>query len=175
MATRYPSLSVTCIEPVPLSYACLVYNGKGLTNLKTINAAADDKDGVVNLSLPDFRYWSDGRPGELWNNYGLMSGYGEPDKEAVDVQAHPLDDMVENVDLLKIDVEGMETRVLAGAQRILTKDRPTIQIELVDRNQVRANKTAKDVHDMIISYGYTKIATDTTDGIYMPNERIDHA
>ncbi len=51
------------------------------------------------------------------------------------VETLPLDDLIsETVDFLKIDVEGRELDVLLGANRILTRDRPLIFIEVTDGN-----------------------------------------
>lgn len=49
------------------------------------------------------------------------------------IQVGPLDDLVQGkVDLLKIDVEGMEMAVLDGARGILGRDRPCLFIEVLD-------------------------------------------
>ncbi len=52
---------------------------------------------------------------------------------AGDVPVLPLDDLVEGpVDLIKIDAEGMEDDILAGAGRILARSRPILMIEVAD-------------------------------------------
>ena len=50
-----------------------------------------------------------------------------------------LDDMIENkdlarLDLIKIDVEGMQMQVLAGASGILEQRRPALWIELLAKD-----------------------------------------
>jgi FkbM family methyltransferase len=54
--------------------------------------------------------------------------------EAVEVDVIALDDVRElmkaPVDVLKIDTEGFEDEVLAGAERIMREDRPAVYIEL---------------------------------------------
>ena len=60
-----------------------------------------------------------------------------------------LDGLVsEPVSVIKIDVEGMELRVLRGADRILKTDRPTIYFEAWNRAQLR------EVSDFLKPYGY---------------------
>ena len=49
-----------------------------------------------------------------------------------------LDELVTDpVAVIKIDVEGMEERVLLGAKRILAADRPTVYVEAFDRELLR--------------------------------------
>jgi hypothetical protein len=57
---------------------------------------------------------------------------------------------------MKIDVEGFEYQVLAGAQRILQEDRPSIIFEFVDWADAR--NTAVQIGDaqrLLIRLGYT--------------------
>jgi hypothetical protein len=55
------------------------------------------------------------------------------DDEALEIHITSLDDAIaenQKVAFLKIDCEGYEAEVLAGAQKILEKDRPHIHLEL---------------------------------------------
>ena len=51
------------------------------------------------------------------------------------VQIITLDDTLTKVNFLKIDVEGMELGVLAGAKRLIRECRPVIFIEVQNHNQ----------------------------------------
>jgi FkbM family methyltransferase len=52
-----------------------------------------------------------------------------------DIVIETLDAMIsEPVDFLKIDVEGMEMSVLAGAERVIERSRPLIYIEIANQN-----------------------------------------
>lgn len=63
----------------------------------------------------------------------------------------------ENVDLLMIDVEGMETEVLFGVDRILNRDRPVIFLERPDEVAI----------EYLSSYNYRHIGTSVMDGIFI--------
>lgn len=71
----------------------------------------------------------------------------------------PLDNLnLENVSLMKIDVECYEDEVLAGAQETIRKNRPFIIIELADDTNERAEKrdaTIKNLEGM--GYHLTKL------------------
>jgi FkbM family methyltransferase len=62
--------------------------------------------------------------------------------ETSDVAIRRLDDVVsEPVDLVKMDVEGMEPLVLAGARRLLRRDRPVVFAEARTNNEYVATAT----------------------------------
>lgn len=61
-----------------------------------------------------------------------------------------LDELVTDpVAVIKIDVEGMERRVLLGAQRILEHDRPTVYVEAFDREVLHG------IADVLRPFGYS--------------------
>ena len=61
---------------------------------------------------------------------------------------------VAHVDLIKVDVEGAEQRVLAGAEHVLRRDRPTLLVELEDRHLGRFGTDARRVFDGLLARGY---------------------
>jgi FkbM family methyltransferase len=54
-----------------------------------------------------------------------------------EVRCLPLDDLAFDGDitLLKIDTEGMELEVLAGATKLIATHRPSIAVGVMDRNE----------------------------------------
>lgn len=65
-----------------------------------------------------------------------------------EVQTETLDSAIPAADVvgfLKIDVEGAELDVLAGAERVITHDRPWVHIELVENNQKAFGRTCDDI------------------------------
>jgi FkbM family methyltransferase len=106
------------------------------------------------------------------------------------VPTRPLDEVVadeglDRVDLLKIDVEGAELAVLAGAHRTLDRHRPLVLVESDDLHQARYDATAQDVLDAVVAHGYEvfryrrgaldqldgQVVADEDDYVLVPSER----
>jgi FkbM family methyltransferase len=107
----------------------------------------------------------------------------------IEVPTAPLDVLLERqgigrVDLLKLDVEGAELLVLAGARRVLSELRPLVVLEADDLHQTRFDATAADVLAEVQSYGYRSFryrrqaleevdrpVADEDDYVFVPEER----
>jgi len=59
---------------------------------------------------------------------------------------------IDNVDVIKIDVEGAEFDVLSGAQNLIEKNKPVLIIELEERHH-QGRKLA-DMLEEVMNYGY---------------------
>ena len=91
---------------------CLEANVAGVKNVIVLPLALSDRSGVGSMA----------RPGDNSGTYYLTHG--------ADVLVAALDIVVHTpVDFIKIDVEGMEGRVLLGAERILRRYRPAVFFE----------------------------------------------
>jgi len=59
------------------------------------------------------------------------------------------------VAMMKVDIEGWESRFLAGAQRFLsTEDAPLLQLEFNDENAKAAGSSGKEVYRILTDLGY---------------------
>ena len=74
---------------------------------------------------------------------------------------------IENIDLLVIDVEGMELEVLAGFN--VPKYLPTmIIIEAHERHKIEAMRfNASEINGLLYHFGYTRIYSDNINNIYL--------
>ena len=84
--------------------------------------------------------------------------------ESVTVRTSTIDEELKSVpapDLLKIDVEGGESAVLAGASRMLRDHRPTLIVEVLSRVQQR------DVANRLV--GYRSSMLDDTNMLALPD------
>ena len=74
------------------------------------------------------------------------------------VEINTLDDIlmarnISKVDVIKLDVEGFEYAVLKGAKEIINS-KPVLFIELDDDNLKENNKSAKELIELLVLFGY---------------------
>ena len=106
---------VYAIEPEELNFSILKKNtqSNGLKNIELIKAAAGRRQGKVTIKRSKIN------PGA----HKVAVGRGE-------IKMIKLDEMIkEKVDVIKIDVEGMEAEVIKGAKNLIEKWMPTIFLE----------------------------------------------
>ena len=86
------------------------------------------------------------------NNLGAAKVVDAPVVEGGTVPIRPLDnfEIEGTISFIKIDVEGMELEVLAGAKLLLHKHRPAIAIEVLDKNDKQLWEWAKSEKYKII-------------------------
>jgi hypothetical protein len=113
-------------------------------NARATFAAVSDRDGQISVPVPDYD-----RPGSFGSLELAPSGNPEFIGQAIDyalnklqaVRAISLDSLpLTRLDFIKIDVEGMEMAVLAGARGLLAQLRPYILVEYIksDRQALEA-------------------------------------
>lgn len=83
-----------------------------------------------------------------------------PSKEHVLVEIITLDDFVEgkqidNINLIKIDVEGFEHQILQGAINTIKKFKPICFIEIDEQNLQLQGDSARDIIILLSNLGYT--------------------
>lgn len=122
-----PQGQVYSFEPSPVTYAKLreVTDINDLKNVTTYNVGCGETPAVMKLHAAESSGNSSLRP---------APGLTRAEAKTEDVQIVVLDDhlpsTLQRLDFLKIDTEGFEDAVLAGAMKILEKFHPVIYIEL---------------------------------------------
>lgn len=73
------------------------------------------------------------------------------------------------VDLIKVDVEGYEVKVLRGAGKTLSQYRPQLFLEVDEGNLKEQGDSASSLISLLQSYGYTSFLQADTMSIVSPN------
>lgn len=160
-ASIITSGSIHCFEPNPRCYAMLKNNIRtnALINVQTNSCALSDRSGSAQLYLA------------LLENSGATSlnkPVFEYSGKEITVDTTTLDTYmsakdIQHVDIMKIDVEGAELRVLQGALSLLTSgDKPVLIIEFYEHAQVSFGTSCRELADFLIGHGYTLYIIDDT-------------
>lgn len=140
---------VVSFEPQRLIFQQLCGNVfmNGLDNVWAFNVAIGDQEGIVNIERPN--YFDTGSV-----NFGNVHvGLGENSEQVI---LRKLDSFgLENVSIIKIDVQGFEKKVLLGAKETITKNKPIIFIEIEEDQLNLYGETEYSVFETLSELGYS--------------------
>jgi FkbM family methyltransferase len=145
-------LSVCAFEPNPDAYECLKRN---CWEAICKNLAASDMRGTIKMTISD--------------NVG--ASYVDENGQ-VEVDTIPLDELEEAIwppDFIKIDVEGFESKALAGMEKMVRAKKPKLFVEFNRSALERCCSSPKQLKEQIESYGYTQFQ------IYPPHATTEDA
>jgi FkbM family methyltransferase len=143
------------IEPIPQNLIYLENNTKML-NRKIYKIGVSNNDTEINIGTPAFKS----------NDTGLYSIFNK--ENICKISCDKLDNILineNNIDLIKIDVEGMELDVLQSAKNILIKFKPILFFE-VNKN---LNNNYESISEFLESIGYREFSNQ----IFTPNSTFD--
>lgn len=147
---KYSSKSeVYLFEPVPETFSVLTQNLEGLPNLNFFQLALSNS-----VETLDFKYYPD-------NSYfsSIYSSFSNPNFKLLKVEALNGDEFcysnnVDSIDILKIDVEGAEEKVLEGFARMIGEQKiRVIQFEYGPFN-IESRVLLKDFYNILKQNGY---------------------
>lgn len=126
--------SVVCFEPNPLILDLLKFNTKHYPNVLVSNKALGDTEGFIEMT---------GDKSNL-GNYSIASHLQKPiadinhdNEQEIAIQITTLDSIrktLNNLQFIKIDVEGHEHQVLLGAHQCILESFPVIALEQWQRD-----------------------------------------
>jgi FkbM family methyltransferase len=142
--------SVLALEPQPGAYRELLKTTAG-RRVTALNAAASDHSGSARMTVP---FDANHRPAR--QRASLATRSPAEVAQTVEVQLVRLDDVISSalpVSLLKIDADGHESQVLAGAQQTITQHRPALVVE-IEQRCLGTSSTVADVVSPLLETGY---------------------
>lgn len=117
-----------------------------ITNIKAIKAALTSYTGKVKI----FTSKNKG-----WHSMAIPYQDGAEHVQAITLDDYVTKNKIQNIGLIKIDVEGAEFEVLSGSLKILKNQRPALLIEF---NQPFTKKTKKytliELYNLLVKYKY---------------------
>lgn len=135
----------------------------GLTNTECIHAAVSDQSGkTLDIDLPDYT---------MPNNFGGLelvapvrsdNQYMTKTKQE-QVRTVCVDDYADQIDFLKMDIEGMEHVALVGAKRTIAESRPMCFVEMFKTDTDAVKKFFKKLD-------YTAYQVKPDDWMFFPKE-----
>ncbi|MGN6030384.1 MAG: FkbM family methyltransferase, partial [Thermomicrobiales bacterium] len=145
---------VVSIEPIEEDAAMLRRAASQLhLPIDVVQTALSDRDGTATMRIPKLHGYEKTALSSLESN---VQADGNTVIEERTVPVRTLDDVmsvyVKPVGFIKIDVEGHELPVLAGAEGTIRTHRPAILIEVND--DLGGERTAQDVFAWIVAQGY---------------------
>ncbi|MBL6758349.1 MAG: FkbM family methyltransferase [Pelagibacteraceae bacterium] len=129
-----------------------------INNLNNIelyhNAVSDKNDEIIKIDLPDYSKHNNFGGLELFKPF-QNSDNAQMQKTGIfeDVKTIKLDIFNEEVDFIKIDVEGMENLVLKGSENLIVNHRPFLFMELLKSKLEDITDFFKDKDYTIYSKG----------------------
>ena len=130
LATLCPR--VYAYEPNPKMFAIL--EAARPANAVVQRVALSDQTGTASLKVPKSKRGYSNQHASLETNWPGFTDVG-----VVEVATARLDDLdLEPCGFIKIDVEGHEPAVIAGAGCLIARDRPTLLVELEERHSDRS-------------------------------------
>lgn len=149
IAELMPSACVYAFEPIPMTFQKLEANLSSFSNIKTQKIGLSDQNKKVNF----YQFAENSLFSSQFDRIEFL------DKIEVKVVLEKGDDFcshlqIHQIDLMKIDVEGLEMSVLNGFERMLTSSKiKLIQFEYGPMN-IEARSFLKDFFDYLQPLGY---------------------
>jgi len=141
-------------EPHPLVFKKLQHHIQinRMNHIKYYNMGLSDAPGKLHMSICETR--NSGGRSVSKNNQKENKG------ESTQVEVVQLDSIMEqenlsHIDLIKIDVEGHELRVLKGAEKLIVKYKPNLYIEVNNSNLQNHGDSSATLFQWLKSKGYS--------------------
>lgn len=160
---------VVAFEPMVDHYDCLKENVKKFSNVEIHNCGLSDETKTMRAAY---------RTGKNSGSFQFVTDDWQPNPKKIQPQIYQIPSKrldafeLEEVDLIKIDVEGWELEVLKGAKQTILKNQPTLMIEFTGGNSHKSMRSynVNEYYALIEELGYRAVSSAGDDTIYIPND-----
>jgi len=166
-----PKGHVVVFEPNLQSYGRILENIElnGFENVRVFNAAVGARSGKATLTFRQSEF----AMGSLEENLAREIA-PKNDAQSVEVRVETLDGLIERErlpepDFVKIDVEGLEFKVLTGMAKTVARCKPALFIEIHGAGMDRKAENAQQVVDFLVSRDYSVYHVESDTVINRPN------
>lgn len=158
-ARLFPQARIYSFEPDPEVFGQLVSGTRGLGSVEPVGVALGDRDGEATLYVNQDRQTNSLlENSEDWHRYvtqGALQHVGTRAVAVVRIDTFCRERGLRRIDLLKIDAQGYELRILAGAEGMIRDGRiPLIYLEVNFVSYYRDQALFHDVYDFMLKHGY---------------------
>ena len=147
--------AVHAFEPTPETYEVLSENAKRRDVIQAHNLAVFDEPKTIQFWKQSIR---DSAINFVITDQQNLSRDEINEGQTIDVQAVRLDDFATAhglPDVMKLDVEGVESFVLRGMSNILKESRPVVMMEVGDSiNEKTGNVSSRENVNFLLDHGY---------------------
>lgn len=131
---------------------------------------------ITNVTVHEVALGSSRSSTKLYLGDTTSTLFPRTDRKTIEVEVVPLDEMVEHCDVIKVDVEGYEGEVVAGAKRLIEKSKPIWVIEHHDMGVGLKYypETAGTFHKIrALLKEHVCIIFDDGRAVYIPESKLD--
>lgn len=142
-------MNVYAFEPQIQNFQLLEDNVKNnnITNIILYNYACGDHNCEIKMPIYDVNYSIN--MGDITPNIDCMNKFSTTKSILLDDIKFP-----SNIDLIKIDVQGWEKKVLIGANNLLKTHKPILIVEFEHFQLTKTNTSCKELFDYIRDLNY---------------------
>ena len=147
-----PRARVLAVEPAPEPLSQLTERFAGDGRVEIAPVAVSDRSGTATFHVTEHSHNSSLQaPLDMDSEYG----HGWAEKDTIEVPVTTLDELVGDraVSVLKIDVQGAESKVIAGGAGVLSRAEAVL-IEVCLRSHYQDDLLFADLHPLMESHGY---------------------
>lgn len=177
-----PSAKIYSIEPSKNTFNALVYNIKinKLNNIKAYQIALSENEGTLTLYTPELKYkeYSDSfKCLDISNTNNVYNSDSAESVEVLTLSNFINKNIDENIDLIKIDIEGAELLCFKGAADYFLSHKNNLPIIVFENSEHNNNKYNYSIADTLVflsSFGYFIYNYDAEQWIAYPSYKKDY-